>query len=60
MRLTNQFEEVNTEFCNQLEMSRSCERDLREESFSKDRTIKALKEIVGDLKTQVIEAEKYL
>jgi len=41
-------------------MSRSRERDLREESFSKDRTIKALKEIVGDLKTQVIEAEKYL
>jgi hypothetical protein len=58
--LTNQFEEVNTEFCNQLEISRSRERDLREESLSKDRTIKALKEIVGDLKTQVIEAEKHL
>jgi hypothetical protein len=41
-------------------MSRSRERDLREESLSRDRTIKALKEIVGDLKTQVIEAEKHL
>jgi hypothetical protein len=58
--LTNQFEEVNTDFWNQLEMSRSRERDLREESLSKDRTIKALKEIVGDLKNQVIEAEKHL
>jgi hypothetical protein len=41
-------------------MSRSRERDLREESLSKDRIIKALKEIVGDLKNQVIEAEKHL
>ena len=56
MRLTNQFEEVSTEFLNQLALSRSHEIDLREESLSKDRTIKALKEIVGDLKTQVIEA----